>query len=143
MLRSSGYEQAEMALIVSFVLALISTLCALYIGEVAGQMPCVLCWYQRIAMFPLAIILGIAAYRNDVNAIAYALPISLIGLVIASWHVGLYVGVIPEPIVPCTQSGPSCTSDEMLFLGIPIPMMSMSAFTTISLLLIVIRRKNL
>ena len=69
----------DVTLALAFFVALFATLGALFIGEVMGQMPCVLCWYQRVAMFPLAFILGVAAYRNDTSAIVYALPLSLVG----------------------------------------------------------------
>lgn len=127
-------------LILAFVIALTATLGALFIGEVLGQMPCVLCWYQRIAMFPLALVLGIAAFRNEVNAVYYALPLSIAGAAIAAWHSGLYLGFIPEPIVPCSQNGPSCTSANMMFLGLPIPIMALTAFILIILLLVLTKR---
>lgn len=129
-------------LIFAFCIALSATLGALFIGEVLGQMPCVLCWYQRIAMFPLVLILGIAAYRDDPSAIIYAIPLSLMGLVVAAWHTGLYVGLIPEPIVPCTKSGPSCSSSEMAFFEIPIPLMSLISFAAITTLLLISGRKK-
>ena len=141
-LNRASPSPGEVALILAFVVALISTLAALFIGEVMGQMPCVLCWYQRIAMFPLAFILGVAAYRNDQSAIVYALPLSLVGFAVAAWHTGLYIGLIPEPIVPCTESGPSCTSSDMIFLGIPIPIMSLVSFFAIVALLSISRRRN-
>ncbi len=135
-------SRTDVALALAFYVALFATLGALFIGEVMGQMPCVLCWYQRIAMFPLAFILGVAAYRNDKSAIVYALPLSLVGFAIAAWHLGLYIGLIPEPIVPCTENGLSCTSSAMIFLGIPIPIMSLVSFLAIVALLFISRSRN-
>ena len=90
--QSEGHEQVtsrslqNSALSLAWIIALVSTLGALFIGEVMGQTPCVLCWYQRIAMFPLALILGIAAYLEDTTIYRYVLPISIVGGLIAFWH---------------------------------------------------------
>ena len=67
----------------AWAFALMSTLGALFIGEVMGMTPCLLCWYQRIFMFPLAIILGIAAFSEDRRGAIYALPLALGGAAVA------------------------------------------------------------
>lgn len=121
----------------AFVVALIATLSALFIGEVLGQMPCTLCWYQRIAMFPIVVILGIALWREDRQGRLYAVALALAGLLIAGWHSGLYAGLIAEPVIPCSQSGPSCTDRAaQAILGLPIPYLSMASFLAILLLLL-------
>ncbi|WP_425467285.1 disulfide bond formation protein B [Paracoccus haeundaensis] len=121
----------------AFLLALTATLGALFIGEVMGQMPCTLCWYQRIAMFPLTVILGVALWRGDDGGRAYAMPLVIIGLVIAIWHSGLYLGLIPEAITPCTENGPSCSDKaQMSILGLPIPYLSAAAFLAIGFCLL-------
>lgn len=120
----------------AWLVALVSTLSALFIGEVMGQMPCVACWYQRIAMFPIVVILGIALLRDDDGAWMYALPLALAGGVIALWHSLLYAELLPRPIVPCTATGPSCSGAEQLLLGsIPIPYLSLLAFILITVAL--------
>lgn len=121
----------DLPLTAAFLIALTATLGALFIGEVLGQMPCTLCWYQRIAMFPLVPILGLSLWRGDGMARAYALPLALAGLAVAGWHSGLYAGVLPAPIVPCTQSGPSCTGEAQMIFGLPIPYLSLGAFAAI------------
>lgn len=68
------------------VVALVATLGSLYLSEIAGFEPCVLCWYQRIAMYPLPVILGIAAVRQDAAVRRYAQPLAVIGLGIAAYH---------------------------------------------------------
>lgn len=125
----------ELALFVAWAVALIATLSALFIGEVLGQTPCVLCWYQRAFMFPLAVMLGIAAWRVDFGIRIYAVPLAAIGAGIALWHLGLFIGFIPEAIQPCTADGPSCTDEKQLFLGMPIPLLSLAAFAAIIFLL--------
>lgn len=128
----SDTSRADMALFAAFLLALAATLGALFIGEVMGQMPCTLCWYQRIAMFPLVPIFGVAIWRCE-SGKAYALPLVLAGLATAGWHSGLYAGLIPEGVSPCTQDGPSCSDQtQMSVLGLPIPYLSLAAFVAIA-----------
>jgi len=127
-------------LFAAWFLALAASLSVLFIGEVLGQTPCHLCWLQRAFMFPLAVILGIAAWRSDLSIWRYAVPLAVIGGAIALYHWLLYAGVLPEPITPCTASGPSCTDDAMLILGLPIPALSFLTFGVISALLLQLRR---
>ena len=133
-MRENGFLttfRLEAALAVAFGIALVATLAALFIGEVLGQMPCTLCWYQRIAMFPLVPILGIGALRGDTGVRIYALPLALAGLALALWHSGLYAGLIPAAIAPCTASGSSCTDQAQLVLGLPLPHLSTIAFAAV------------
>lgn len=74
------------ALVLAWAVALTATLGSLYFSEVADFTPCTLCWYQRIAMYPLAIVLGIAALRSDRGVRAYVWPVAAIGVVVATYH---------------------------------------------------------
>ncbi len=139
-LRPAKVQQS--ALFLAWLIALTSTLGALFIGEVMERTPCILCWYQRIAMFPLAIILGIAAYSSDKAVTRYVLPIAAIGGLVAVWHTLLFAGIVPEAVQPCTQGGPSCTDDEQIIFGMPLPFLSSTAFAAIVLLLTVPFRKG-
>jgi disulfide bond formation protein DsbB len=124
--------RAQTALTLAFLIALASTLGALFIGEVLGRMPCTLCWYQRIAMFPLVVILGTAALRDDLSARLPAAILALAGLALAAWHSGLYAGIIPQAIALCTKDGPSCTdAAAQTVLGLPLPYLSLLAFAAI------------
>ena len=128
---SKTLSRDDMSLSAAFLIALTATLGALFIGEVLGQMPCTLCWYQRIAMFPLVPILGLSLWRGDGMARLYCLPLALAGLALAGWHSGLYAGWIPQSIAPCTKDGPSCTDQAQVILGLPIPYLSLIAFAAI------------
>ncbi|MFN4156691.1 MAG: disulfide bond formation protein B [Paracoccaceae bacterium] len=121
----------DLPLTVAFLIALAATLGALFIGEVLGQMPCNLCWYQRIAMFPLVPILGLSLWRGDGMARTYGLPLVLAGLVLAGWHSGLYLELFPETVAPCTRDGASCSGPAQIILGLPIPYLSLAAFAAI------------
>ncbi len=119
----------------AWLLALAATLGAIFIGEVMGQTPCVLCWYQRIFMFPLTFVLGLACLAVETRAAKYGLVLAVPGGLIAGWHVMLFYGVISEAIAPCTQ-GVSCADAEMTISGIPLPLLSLLTFTAIAALTI-------
>ncbi|HEY0834230.1 MAG TPA: disulfide bond formation protein B [Azospirillum sp.] len=128
-------------LFAAWVIALGSTLSVLFIGEIMGQTPCVLCWYQRAFMFPLAVILAVACYRTDGAVWRYALPLAAIGAVIAIWHTLVFTGVAPTALEPC-GAGPSCSSENMTILrGIPLPLLSVGAFGAIVVLMLLVRKK--
>ena len=128
-------------LYIAWLIAFFSSLAILFIGEIMGQLPCDLCWFQRSFMFPLAVVLGIAIWSADVAVWKYAVPLAGFGAIIALYHTLLYIGVIPKPIIPCEQSGPSCTGESMMIMGLPIPGLSLLAFGTILFLLLGMRRK--
>ncbi|MBN8291913.1 disulfide bond formation protein B [Rhodobacter sp. NTK016B] len=134
---SQALSCEDILLLAAFLIALAATLGALFIGEVMGQMPCTLCWYQRIAMFPLVPILGLSMWRGDGVARPYAVPMTLAGLALAGWHAGLYLGIVPEAIVPCTTDGPSCSGPSQMIFGLPIPYLSLAAFAAILTCLLV------
>lgn len=133
---------ASAPLFAAWAVALASSLAVLFIGEVLGQAPCTLCWFQRAFMFPLAVILGVAFLVGDDGVWRYGLPLAGIGTAIAAWHTLLYAGVIPEAVQPCAASGPSCTGEAMLVLGLPIPFLAALAFGTIFALLLQLRRRS-
>ena len=83
---------------VAWLIATVSTLGALFLGEVMGYTPCVLCWYQRIAMFPLVFVLAAGLFPFDPRVVRYALPLALAGLGLALFLLSLFAGWIPENI---------------------------------------------
>ncbi len=119
-----------------FFLALIATFGSLYFSEIAGYPPCVLCWYQRITMYPLVVILGVGYLFKDKMAIIYSLILTSIGSFIASYHVLLYYKLIPESIKPC-KAGISCTTKYIEWFGfVTIPLLSLIAHFLILILLV-------
>ena len=126
----------------AWIIALVATVGSLFFSEVMELPPCILCWYQRIAMYPLVFIIGTGIVLRDVRLKIYALPICLIGLMISVYHNLLYYGLIPESITPCTE-GISCTSRQIEWLGfITIPLMALTAFIGIAICLIIYRTKE-
>ena len=130
-----------LCLLSAWLLAVVATASALFIGEVMLMLPCQLCWYQRICMFPLAIILGMACYSDDRRGAFYALPLALIGAGIALYHTLLLAEFIPKAWIPCS-AGVSCADQKLEILnGTPIPWLSLAAFVAIAALLLLFLRK--
>lgn len=120
----------------AWLIAAVSTLGALFFGEVMQLPPCVLCWYQRIFMFPLVLILPIGLFPLDRKVVRYALPLAVLGWPFAVFHVLLIAGVIPEEIRPCTQGVP-CSEKVIEWFGfVTIPLLSAVAFSAIIALLV-------
>ncbi len=123
-------------LFLSWLVATISTLGSLFFSEVMELIPCVLCWYQRIFMFPLVFVLFTGLLTSDKRAVDYALPIVIVGFAFAVYHSLLFYGFIPQGLQPCGQ-GASCSDEKnMVIFGIlPIPLLSLASFSLIILLL--------
>lgn len=114
-----------------WLISLIATLGSLFFSEVMRLPPCVLCWYQRIFMYPLVAVSTVGLLWRDPGALRYAWPLAAGGLAVAVYHNLLYYHLIPESIAPCT-TGVSCTSRQIEWLGvITIPLLSLVAFTLI------------
>ena len=128
-------NSAWMLVFCAWLVASLSTLGALFFGEVMKLPPCNLCWYQRIFMFPLALILPIGLFPFDRKVIRYALPLALLGWLFAVFHMLLVAGVIPESIKPCTQGVPCSVKVIEWFGFVTIPLLSVLAFSTILALL--------
>jgi disulfide bond formation protein DsbB len=129
-------------LLLAWLVATAATLGALFLGEVMGMTPCVLCWYQRIFMFPIAIVLGIACFTDDRRGAVYGLALALGGLVIAGYHTLLVAGLIPKTWVPCS-AGVSCTDQKLEILNsVQIPWLSLAAFSALAFLLAVYLRNS-
>ena len=128
-------------LFAAWSIALAASLAVLYIGEVLGQAPCNLCWFQRGFMFPLAIVLAVAVWRSDAGVWVYALPLAVGGALVAAFHTLVYAGIIPEAIQPCTATGPSCSSADMAVLGLPLPLLALVAFAAIAACLLAAKRR--
>ena len=123
----------------AWVQALVATLGSLYFSEIRHFTPCVLCWYQRIAMYPLVVIIAVGILRKDKRMYQYVLPLSLIGLLISGYHNLLYYKVIPESWAPCV-AGVSCTIRFVYWFGwLSIPLLSFTAFSIITACMLIYR----
>lgn len=132
------------ALYFAWLIACVSTIGSLFFSEVLHLEPCHLCWYQRICIFPLALILGLAVYRDDKSVVPYALPLVVIGFLFAIYQVFLQeTGLTPFEIC---GAGPSCSDKVDIGLGfISMPMLSALALFLMGILLLVaspVRQEN-
>ncbi len=119
-------------------LALVATSGSLYLSEVVGFVPCSLCWYQRIAMYPLVLVLGAGMVTGESGVWRYALPLPVVGFVISLYHVIVQHRPTLD-LVPC-GSGPPCSGRYVAVFGyVTIPVMAGSAFLLIAMLLLTIR----
>ncbi len=127
----AGTGLNDMLPYLAWSIALAGTAGSLFFSEVMDFAPCVLCWYQRIALYPLVVIIALGIATRDVGWKKYAMAMSLIGLAIAGYHNLLYYGVIPEAITPCTEGVPCNARQLELFGIITIPLMSLASFAAI------------
>jgi disulfide bond formation protein DsbB len=108
---------------------------SLFFSEVMNLPPCVLCWYQRIAIYPLVLIIGIGILLQDPRLKLYALPFAVIGLAISIYHNLIYYDFLPTAITPCTEGVP-CNSVQLELLGfITIPLMGLISFLLLNVIL--------
>ncbi len=127
---------------INFLMVLAGTFGSLYFSEVMKYAPCTLCWYQRICLYPLVFILGVALWTEDSTYRKYALPLALTGLGIAIYHNLLYFGVISEELTLCTQ-GVSCSSKQLEVFGfLTIPLLSLAGFALNTVLIVFDRRSQ-
>jgi len=119
----------------AWLVALVATGGSLYFSEVLHFVPCELCWYQRILMYPMVLILSIASFRDDHNIAIYALPMSVLGAGLAMFH--YMEQKIPGFGFPeLCKVGAPCTVSYINWAGfITIPLLSFMGFALIGWLL--------
>ena len=128
------------AILLGFIVALTATLGSLYLSEIRGFEPCKLCWFQRVFMYPLPIILGVSLWKKTKDVWQYVLPLSVIGLLIAVYH--YYYQVTGSTLIPCSTVGfsVSCSQRFFTYFGyITIPWMSLSAFALITTAMLLVK----
>jgi len=119
-------------LYLAWAVALIAMLGSLYFSEIRHFPPCVLCWYQRICIYPMVIILLVGILKKDAQVHLYALPLAVIGLIISFYHNLLYYNIIPEALAPCVN-GISCTTKYIEYFGfVTIPLLSFITLVVIT-----------
>ena len=132
----------EHGLSLAWAIATVATIGSLYFSEVLKYVPCNLCWYQRILMYPLVIILGIAAVRKDFGIVKYILPITIVGLCTSTYH---YLMQKTDIVVSNTKVCGiiPCDVEYINWFGfVTIPFLALTAFVLISIIMIGIHRAN-
>lgn len=129
-------------LLLSWVTSIIATMGSLYFSEVLHYIPCTLCWYQRILMYPLVILLGRAFYDSNNKIYKYILPLSILGMIVSGYHYSLQKIPSLQQFEICT-SGVPCSGEYFNWLGfITIPLLAFVAFVMITFCMVVLGRKN-
>ena len=121
----SGY-----GLWLAWLMAVVATLGSLYYSQIAHFTPCEYCWYQRIAMYPLAVILGIAAFRGDTAVRRYIYPLAMTGGVISAYH--YLIQRMPDLAAgTCSTTTPCTAALVWKFEFVSIPFMALVSFAAI------------
>jgi disulfide bond formation protein DsbB len=130
------------ALFLAWIISISAVIITLYSSEIANTPVCHMCWYQRIMLYPLAIILGIAIFRDDLKIYIYALPLTLIGAAFALYQYLEQMFPKLAPISLCS-TGPSCSDIHLKIFGfITFPLLSLIAALTIAALLLLAKPKT-
>jgi disulfide bond formation protein DsbB len=120
----------------AWALATLATIGSLYYSEISGFLPCTFCWYERIAMYPLVLIIGIGIYKKNREIWMYSLPFSIIGLGISIYHYQLQI--FPDQNSVSCSTEASCSGSWIMEFGfVTMPFMALSTFLLISVLLLV------
>ena len=128
-------------ILIAWLAAIVSTVGSLFFSEVLKFIPCTFCWYQRILMYPLVILLGIAFYHQDDKITRYVLPFSILGILVSGYHYALQKIPALKAFEMCT-SGVPCSGQYINWLGfITIPLLAFIGFTTITLCMIFLRKQ--
>lgn len=124
-----------------WLIAMAALFGSLFFSEVMGLEPCVLCWWQRIFIYPLAVLFLVGLFPLDRSVVRYTLPLAVIGLGFAVYHYLVYSGFIPESLQPCSEKL-SCAEINLELMGfITIPMLSIYAYSVIIVLLLIFRKR--
>ena len=123
-------EIAQVGPWLAFAIAAVATGGSLWLSGGAGFTPCTLCWYQRIAMYPLSLILAIAAWRRDVGVRVYVIPIAAIGALVSCYHI--VVERFPDlESSSCDPNNPCSLKWVEHFGFVTIPTMALAGFLAI------------
>jgi len=137
MIERFSYWLDRSSLYIALLAAWIAMLGSLYFSEVAHYVPCTLCWYQRILMYPLALILAIGLLRRDENTPFLVLPFSVLGIGVSTYHVLLEKTDWFSGAATC-QVGVPCTVIWINWFGfLTIPFLALIAFLIITVMMIV------
>lgn len=129
-------------LFLAWIVATVSMLGSLFFSEAMDFIPCTLCWYQRILMYPLVLIFAISMMPYDRKVLKFSTPFVALGWLFAFYHNLISYGIIPESASPCVQGVP-CSTKYIEWLGfITIPMLSLVAFSLIAILLYIIKKEK-
>nr|WP_255551467.1 disulfide oxidoreductase [Fictibacillus sp. 5RED26] len=127
---------------IAWIASIVSMVGSLFFSEVMKFVPCNFCWYQRILMYPLVILLGVAFYQQDHKVTRYVLPLSIMGIIVSGYHYALQKIPALKAFEVCT-SGIPCSGQYINWLGfITIPLLAFVGFTTITICMLWMRKQS-
>ena len=138
-------QQGWVLIFICWLIAMAALFGSLFFSEVMGLKPCVLCWWQRVFIYPLAVLFLVGLFpqedKVDRSVVRYTLPLAVIGLGFAIYHYLVYSGFIPESLQPCSEDL-SCAEINLELMGfVTIPMLSIFAYSAIIMLLVIYRKR--
>ncbi|MFC0237351.1 disulfide oxidoreductase [Fictibacillus phosphorivorans] len=129
-------------LLIAWLASIVSMVGSLFFSEVMKFVPCNFCWYQRILMYPLVILLGVAFYQQDHKVTRYVLPLSILGIIVSGYHYALQKIPALKAFEVCT-SGVPCSGQYINWLGfITIPLLAFVGFTIITICMLWMRKQS-
>ena len=135
-------ERAWPLLFAAWCIAVVASLGSLFFSEVMEFAPCALCWYQRVCLFPLVIVLARGLFPLDPGVVRYALPLAAVGWLLAAYHCMIHAGWIPAGMQPCGR-GVSCSEEYVALFGfLSIPSLSLLAFSALLATLVILKRET-
>jgi disulfide bond formation protein DsbB len=140
-LESMRERLAPGAITAAAIVAVLAMGGSLYYSEIVHFVPCALCWFQRIAMYPLVLLLGIAAFRRDIGIRVYAIPLAAIGAVISVYHLLLEWKLVEVSLV-CEVDNPCSSVLFRQFGFISLPFLALTAFLLIIAFLLIPHRDD-
>ncbi|WP_213423928.1 disulfide oxidoreductase [Bhargavaea massiliensis] len=136
-------KRLENMLLAIWTVSLVATAGSLYFSEVRGYIPCEMCWYQRILMYPIVVIGAVAFFRKDFRAAVYTLALSVIGGLISLYHYGIQkLPALQDSAPSCGQV--SCTGAYINWFGfVTIPFLALTSFIIIAVVsLLMLKRQK-
>jgi disulfide bond formation protein DsbB len=130
---------------IGFAISFTSALFSMVYSEVINYLPCYLCWYQRIFLFPLVFIFGIALWTKDRKVLKYTFPLILVGFLLSVYQNLIYYFKEGAESLPCDASGISCFKELVSVFGgyVSIPMLALTSFFALLVLSAIVHfRKN-
>jgi len=129
-------------LYIGWVQAILGVGGSLFFSEVMHYPPCVLCWWQRVVIYPMVVLFAVAIYRKDRNVFWYAMPLLVVGWLVSLFHNLLYYKLIPDELAPCAL-GVSCTTKFVEYFGfVTIPLMAFVSLNVMIASLIIFYKNN-
>ena len=125
----------ESALTLSWLFALCGVLVTLYLSEIIQWPVCHLCWYQRICLYPQAILLGMATFRGDYRLMPYMITLSVIGFLFALYQYLMQLFPVAFEGIPLCGTGADCATMHIQWLGfVTLPLLGVLLFAALAVL---------